>query len=770
MGIAHLRPRSRPLATMLAAAAMSLAAGPLGAATSEMCQPPPPASQRFQPLTATPPRPWSAPTIRRDHPRLFFDPAHLARFRAHWADPAYASVVKEYKFDVGLDPVSEALRGLAIEDEAACRLAARTVASDGWKPKMNLSSGPPGGFDWNIFGPPDYVYGDAEALVFDWCYFALTPELKARLIAKIEAANAKREASLNKKFQWHEAHFLGLHGYLMGVLAVAGEPGASDRLQKAQNALQNFTDIGNELHGDGGYKTYSYQDTFLIVPSILWSMATGQDVVRRNQFVMHHADFLLRRLSQDGDDFVAGPGDQASDQRGMVIRLQNPSALGPLMIADYLHDGFAQWLGQFLLEKQGFGKRWDNPRWLDLIFHDDKLTPVPPARADIPPVRYLAREGMVDFRSGWNTGKAGAEDIDAWFYLGPMTEHAETDAGHFTLWRGNDDLIVEGANYLSRPTRYHLLWSALSLARNTEVFSPVGSKSPDLDGAELPPPTMVYDDGRQFGDVGAERLVKSQSDATRSRLATLSAEAYPVANRIIWYPEYAAYLGRIYDFSDTGAIAQATGDATAAYDPNHVLSFRRSVIDVKPDFFIVRDRYRLRDVTSARMFFHTRDKPVAAGLRVIEGSETAGVLEGRGNRVTVVRGQSQAVIQILSPADAVIRLVGGPGYENYVDGTNVEARGNTADWLTKQPDFAARIARITGTWRIEIENLHPGRDGETIVAIAVGARGATPPAVHLVRAGSGETVELRRGNGRPIAISLSDTKESDRDIAACVTN
>jgi hypothetical protein len=484
---------------------------------------------------------------------------------------------------------------------------------------------------------------------------------------------------------------------------------------------------------------------------------------------MHHADFLLRRLSQTGDDFVAGPGDQASDERGMVIRLQNPSALGPLMIADYLRDGFAQWLGQFLLEKQGFGKRWDNPRWLDLIFHDDTLAPVPPTRADIPPVRYLAHEGMVDFRSGWNIGKPEAEDIDAWFYLGPMTEHAETDAGHFTLWRGNDDLITEGANYLSRPTRYHLLWSALSLARNTEVFSPIGSKSPDLDGAELPPPTMIYDDGRQFGDVGAQRLVKSESAATQSRLATLSAEAYPVANRIIWYPEYAAYLGRIYDFSDTGAIAQATGDATAAYAPNHVLSFRRSVIDVKPDVFIVRDRYRLRDVATARMFFHTREKPLVGGLRVVKGGESAGILEGRGDRVTIQRGRSQAVIQVLSPADATIRLVGGPGYENVVDGANVDARGNTADWLTKQPDFGARIARITGTWRIEIENPHPGSSGETIVAIAVGPRGATPPAARLIRNGSRETVELRRGASRSIAVSLSDTKEPDRDIAACVT-
>jgi hypothetical protein len=162
-------------------------------------------------------------------------------------------------------------------------------------------------------------------------------------------------------------------------------------------------------------------------------------------------------------------------------------------------------------------------------------------------------------RSGWNVGHGDAHDIDAWFYLGPMTEHAETDAGHFTLWRGNDDLITEGANYLSRPTRYHILWSALSLARNTAAFSPAGSAAPDLDGGELPPPTMVYDDGRQFGDVGAERLVKGESDTVRSRLATLSAQAYPVANRIVWYPEYAAYLGRIVDFSDKGAVAIATG-------------------------------------------------------------------------------------------------------------------------------------------------------------------------------------------------------------------
>jgi hypothetical protein len=766
--VPHL-PRSYAVATMFAAAACLLSSR-LDAATSQACPAPPSQSERLRPLTETPPHPWSTPTIRQDHPRLFFDAAHLRRFRLHWSDPAYASVVREYKYDVGLDPVSEALRGLAVDDEAACRLAARTVVADGWRPKMNLSSGPPGGFDWKLFGPPEYVYGDAAALVFDWCYAALTPELKSRLVAKIEKQNQMREDALDKRFQWHEAHFLGLHAYLMGVLAIQGEPGASDRLQKAQNALQNWTDVGNELHGDGSYKTYSYQDTFLIAPAILWSMATGQDVVRRNQFIMHHADFLLRRLSQDGQDFVAGPGDQAADPRGMIIRLQNPSALGPLMIADYLRDGFAQWLGQFMLEKQGFSLRWDNPRWLDLIFHDDGLTPVPPTRAGIPLVRYMPRGGMVDMRSAWNIGHGDASDIDAWFYLGPMTEHAETDAGHFTLWRGNDDLITEGANYLSRPTRYHILWSALSLARNTAVFSPEGGTAPDLEGGELPPPTMVYDDGRQFGDVGAERLVKSESQAARSRLATLSAEAYPVANRVIWYPEYAGYLGRIVDFRDTGPVASAIGDATAAYDSLHVLSFRRSVIDVKPDVFIIRDRFRLSDVGRVRMLFHVRERPDTSGLQVVAGTASAGILEGRGNRVTVTRGRSQATIQVLWPATTTIRLVGGPGFENYLDGENVDARSNAAGWLLKQPDFAARIARVTGTWRIEIESNPKTADGEIVVAISVGPRGAVPPDARLSRGGHDETVELRRGNGRRIAVDLSNNEGLDRDVAACATD
>ena len=249
---------------------------------------------------------------------------------------------------------------------------------------------------------------------------------------------------------------------------------------------------------------------------------------------------------------------------------------------------------------------------------------------------------MVDMHSGWNIGDENAHDIDAWFYLGPMTEHAELDSGHFTLWRGNDDLITEGANYLSRPTPYHLEWGALSFARNTADFTPLGSATPDLEGSELPPPTMLYGDNQMFGALGGERLIQNESPDTRERLARLSAETYPVANRVVWYPEYTGYLGRITDFRDLGAVAITTGDATAAYDPRHVESFQRSFIDVKPDLFIIRDHFRLHDVGRVRMLFHVRQRPQAPGLHVAMGTPEAGILEGEGNRVTIDRGESQA--------------------------------------------------------------------------------------------------------------------------------
>ncbi len=428
-----------------------------------------PASVQHRPLTSSAAG-WGVARIRAGHPRLYVDAAALSRLKARWNDPAFAEITRLYR--EGSDPVSLALRYLATGEGARCHSAAAAALAE----------------PVQLAGMSRAVYADDTALVFDWCHAALSAVERDRLVAAIDAANARREAALDRRFQWHEAHLLGFQAYVTGVLAIEGEPGATSRLTKAAAALQNDIELGNELHGDGSYKTYAYQDLYLAAPSILWSMATGQDVVRRNEFLMHRPAVLLRLLAADGRGFDAGPGDQAADGSGRLVRDQQPSPLGPLLLAGYTKDGLAQFTGELMRRRQGWGRASD-PLWLALLLFDEMVAPTSPTAAGIPASVELPVGGMVNFRSAWGLGEAPASDIVAWLYVGPLTEHGEPDAGHFTVSRGVDDLIVSGANYFGSPSGYRDRWGGLSFARNTLVFSPAGADrapSPTAEPLRLP--------------------------------------------------------------------------------------------------------------------------------------------------------------------------------------------------------------------------------------------------------------------------------------------
>ena len=246
-------------AAMSAVALVLIAASAAGdgRAAPGCLAPVPPDKERFRPLTLNP-RLWDQPRLRAGHPRLYVDAEALKRLRARWRDPAYQAIVHLYQGKK--DPLSLALQYLATGDAGACHAAVPEAVAEPYK----------------LAGPSQAVYGDEISLVFDWCYGAFSAAERSRLVAAIESNNAQREAALDKRFQWHEAHYLGFHAYLQDVLAIEGEPGASVRLAKAAAAIQNYTEFSNEVHGDGTYKTYSYQDLFLVTPAILWSMATGE--------------------------------------------------------------------------------------------------------------------------------------------------------------------------------------------------------------------------------------------------------------------------------------------------------------------------------------------------------------------------------------------------------------------------------------------------------------------------------------------------------------
>jgi hypothetical protein len=679
---------------ILAAAGMLLAAG--GAAAPTCTVPPLP---HRRPVT-TNPQPWPLARVR-PHPRLYVDAAMLARLRERWNDPRFADIVERYRDKP--DPLALALQGLATGDAAACSAAVAPALTE----------------PYVLEGKSAAADADDVAFVFDWCYGVLDAEARARLVAKIEAANAAREAALDKQFKLHEAQLLGFHAYITGVLAVAGEPGVSPRLAKAEAALQNWTEYLNEVQGDGAYRDYAYQDPQFTLPSVLFTTATGTDFVKDNHFIAARPEVLLRLLSPDGRGFAAGPGDQSMGGDGLLAAYGLPSAIAPLIAADMRRDGLAQFLGELVHRKQGWPSTPGvQPLWLVLLYDDDRLRPVTPSVARLPLARLFPDQGIVDTRSSWVVPQAGRPNIDLWFYAGPKTAHSDPDAGHFTLTRGSDQLIVNGANYYGTPSENIRRWGGTSFARNTMVFSPVGSTHPDRDGSQNAKVPVA-----------------------------VSAMHYPVSYEEVWYPGEDQYRAEIVEFHADGEHVAATGELSAAYDPEYVKAYQRTIVRLDRNTFLVRDRFDLDGVDRVRMLLHERSKPEASGYRVVRGTANGGILETEGRRVVIARGASEATVDILTPEPVLIRAVGGPGYEQYIDGANVDPAKTAQAWLFHNVQLSRRLPYTVGQWRTEFETTARAADGEMVALISVGAKGRLP-AIGTARREANETVvRVRLGDG-----------------------
>ncbi|MCK7578210.1 MAG: hypothetical protein MZV65_22385 [Chromatiales bacterium] len=97
----------------------------------------------------------------------------------------------------------------------------------------------------------------------------------------------------------------------------------------------------------------------------------------------------------------------------------------------------------------------------------------------------------------------------------------------------------------------------------------------------------------------------------------------------------------------------------------------------------------------------------------------------------------------LAPEEAVIRLVGGEGYEYYVEadgddqvlnGVNFGQDSHKANWFDN------------GLWRIEIQPTRPNRLDRFLVALTPSLRGSNPTPVESLRLNSGEALAAYTDN------------------------
>jgi hypothetical protein len=193
---------------------------------------------------------------------------------------------------------------------------------------------------------------------------------------------------------------------------------------------------------------------------------------------------------------------------------------------------------------------------MDFIWMDPSL----PAKApnDLPTSRYFPKVGSAIFRSGWS-----ADDILFHFRAGPFVNHQHFDQGSFLLRAFGENLITEGGktHYYNDP--YYQTYFIQAAAHNTVLLdgNPASQRSGDL----------------------------------KSTVAALDSFAFITDHLTTpFYDQVSAQLERVY----RGKLAD----------------FKRTVIFMKPDYFVIHDR--LRSAGEPRTYNWLLHGPTYDGLQV----------------------------------------------------------------------------------------------------------------------------------------------------------
>jgi hypothetical protein len=569
--------------------------------------------------------------------------------------------------------LSLALEGLATENAAKCSQAAGKV-----------------GHEYSAHGDGgDVAYVNTISLVFDWCYEYLNSGERVDLVSKIETL---RDQNLNNSsngvrnyFHWHETFWRGsTFAYIASVLAIEGEPGVSSQLRQAQNVLQNLQELGDEVRGDGGYREYFYQGSYQILPFLMWSYATDMDFAARSGFTKNLRQWAIYKLSPSRSGFARGPGDDPVSGTGYMMTDLSAGAF--YLLASHFNDPVAQWLGNHLVDEFGQDDHWDQdgPSFISLAHYDPSRTAKSPASGNMPLASYFDKSGMVHVRSSWGTG---SDVVHSWFYNGSFGAHSSRGQNHFTIWRGDSPLIMRGGNYLGSPSVYKDDYHERTVSSNSLLFSPVGASNPDRSG-------------------GQGKGVKSSSK-------------YPVAERVGTWSGQQRYRGEITRYQEASQYVIVSGDAATPYSDT-ADSYVRDFVNLKPNVFLIRDRFETTNVATIRSLIHSRNKPIYTGATtVVKGSANAGIIESTGDQFQVRHGSSEAGIQVLWPANPTLRFIGGSGYDSYTDGHNYDPYTDCQSWLKGHADLPVRAAIVEDQWRTEVEVTPSQAGGNLITAIYV---------------------------------------------------
>ncbi len=414
-------------------------------------------------------------------------------------------------------------------------------------------------------------------------------------------------------------------------------------------------------HEGGEYVGIGIGQAIYTLPA-MWRFATGEDLIQSESGMRGFLDFLVYRTRPDGSDYRWGDGSNfirpVPDATPLALELRHAAAysLAP---------------PRYNLLPTG----WP---WGPLS--DNSLID-PHATESLPLSQLFDGIGMLVARSDWSPDatylsfKAGD---NYW-------SHSHLDQGAFTIYKGGALAIDSGLYGRPYGSDHHMNYAYQSIAHNLITVT-------DPDDLQ-PGPGFDIGNPRHYANDGGQRRIGSG----------WGVEAAPL-DREQWDKRRDTYhTGSIVAHLDKDDLVAAVADLTPAYTNSQAgrgsfahrtkrveRMWRVFGYDRANDAIVVFD-----DVVASDAGFRKRWLLHAIDLPVI-GQDSFSLFVPATTQPGHRGGQLTG--QVLLPKVPLLNLIGGPGFEFFVDGKNYDNGGKVQQEMEK----AGPGLPEAGSWRIEL--------------------------------------------------------------------
>lgn len=629
--------------------------------------------------------------IPTGHPRIHLTPEKLSQLRIYFAGGSsrFSQLMNEADRPEG-SMMAQALVFQVTGDLISCQRAIGAALIQ-------------------IFDPGDWPTKAGDlAIIYDWCHAQLSPAQRTTFVTYFNAWGddiPKCEDVPGWGNYWPRFGY----SYAMIGLATYGD---NDRAIQWLNEYRynRFRDSDqamlDRIAPGGGWPEGMIYDWIANYPRIkaveAWTSATGENLFLSTRWFQERLGYLLLHrwpgtADQWGYDYhpYVSTGDTERN-RGSMANYER--IMGLMLIEQFPTDLRAQRLQSYLAAPPT-----DNS--MSFLYHEEFLwfDPQSPALDPNGQNTHVALgTGTVFMRSGWPSGPADTDPSATYltFQSGDhFSYHQHFDQNSFTLFKYGD-LAVDSGVYSGDGLSYHdQNYYVRTIAHNTLV---VHNPTEDFSTAR---PDAVSNDGGQ----------RTMSPGSRAPQAADGWDLYAT--------QYDT--GDMLHNSDTSDYTYVLGDATKAYNnPDYyqaldtafsanlpkVSRFQRELAYLRPanqsvgEYVVLFDRVGVTQASfsgaNTKLLLHTLNQPTVSGTgTVVSPGET---LFTGADRATATSGDGRLTVDVLLPADANLRVVGGQAQKSFW------VFGENFDWHWADNEAQPRPINDFeetpyGEWRLEIE-------------------------------------------------------------------